>query len=107
MRNIDEVLREKTSAIEQVRRQVEALRLVAPLLAEATDSIGGTFLQPVMSEEAVGEMDWNLPQDAENVPAKEPAKARPSASDSRLTKARKISRELKRITAPLLGASGS
>ena len=33
MRNIDEVISEKNSAVQQLRREVEALRLVAPLLA--------------------------------------------------------------------------
>ncbi|PYY04833.1 MAG: hypothetical protein DMG69_28600 [Acidobacteria bacterium] len=103
MRNIDEVLREKNSAVEQLRREVEALRLVAPLLTEAGDSNGSFFLQPVVSGEAASEMDWNPSQEA----AKVPAKGRRDASDAKFAKAWKISRELRRITAPLLGTSGS
>lgn len=33
MRNIHEVLREKAKDLERVRQEVEALRIVAPLLA--------------------------------------------------------------------------
>ncbi len=40
MRDVHEVLREKEQALERVRREAEALRIVAPLLAqEVTDSL--------------------------------------------------------------------
>jgi hypothetical protein len=106
MRNIDAVIREKNSAIERVRREVEALRLVAPLLAEAGDS-NGVLLQPVMTGQPTNEMDWKQSQQAENSRAKVPAKGKPSATDAGFAKARKISSQLRRITGPLLGTSGS
>ena len=105
MRNIDEVLREKNSAVERVRREVEALRLVAPLLAEAGDK-SGTFVQPVVTGEPSSELDWNPSQKAENSPAKAAAKGKRSASEAKFGKARRLSSQLRRITAPLLGTSG-
>jgi hypothetical protein len=48
VRDIYEVLREKEDAIERVRREVKALRLVVPLLADAKTGIP----QPVVSTEA-------------------------------------------------------
>ena len=38
MRDVQEVLRAKKSAVERVRREVEALRLVTLLLADDADS---------------------------------------------------------------------
>jgi hypothetical protein len=107
MRNIDEVLREKNNAVEQVRREVEALRLVAPLLAEAGDSSGSVLLQPVMTGDATHETDWNHSEQSGNSRAKVPAKGIRSTTDAGFAKAKKISSQLRRITAPLLGTSGS
>ena len=39
MRNIYEVLREKELQLEQIRHEIDNLRIVAPLLHEETDSV--------------------------------------------------------------------
>lgn len=39
MRDIRDVLMEKRSQLEAVRREVDALRIVAPLLAEKSDDL--------------------------------------------------------------------
>jgi hypothetical protein len=44
MRDIYEVLREKEHALERVRREIEALRAVAPLLAD--DATSGPAYPP-------------------------------------------------------------
>lgn len=105
MRNVYEALKEKRGAIEQLRREIEALRLVAPMLAEAGDAKGSIFVQPLKTGEAASEMAWNSSQQRESLTAQEPAKPKRIASDTKFAKAKKISRELRRITAPLLGAS--
>ena len=43
VRNVYEVLKEKESAIERVRREVEALRLVSDLLVDQGDPKPNTF----------------------------------------------------------------
>jgi hypothetical protein len=39
MKLVTEILREKELQLEVVKRQIEALRIVAPLLADATDVV--------------------------------------------------------------------
>ena len=49
MRNIYEVLREKETQLRQAQAEVEALRIAAPLLADAeeeTDNINGNPRRP-------------------------------------------------------------
>ncbi|HKN34561.1 MAG TPA: hypothetical protein VJX16_15090 [Terriglobales bacterium] len=108
MRNIDEVISEKNSAVQQLRREVEALRLVAPLLAEAGEGPRSISIQPVMVGEGSSERDMNSFQETENFPTKKPAAGSQSlGSEATFAKAREISRHLRRIAAPLFGTSGS
>jgi hypothetical protein len=46
MKNIYQLLREKEQRIEQVRKEIEALRAVAPLLADQPD----TAVEPILSD---------------------------------------------------------
>ena len=51
MRDINEVLREKEAALAQVNREVEALRLVAPLLAEEpAETVAPPKMEPERAE---------------------------------------------------------
>ncbi len=105
MRDIYQVLREKEDAIEQIRRELQALRSVTPLLANAVrrEAPNGAVSElgdalrtaaPLLVDEAE---DFDPEIRARLVEAAE--------SESKLGRARKISRHLKHIASPLLGAS--
>lgn len=53
MRHIDEVLREKEIAIEQVRQEIKALRLVCHLVDDKGDSTDITFGSDVEGQEKI------------------------------------------------------
>jgi len=110
VRDIQELLREKELAIERVRREVEALRSLGPWLSESgvfiprsrspreggtdTDNAIGTALRtagPLLVEEygVSPEIRARLAEAAEN--------------ELSLSRASRISRQLRRIAAPLLG----
>ena len=51
MRDINEVLREKEAALAAINREVEALRIVAPLLAEeSTETTAPPKMEPERAE---------------------------------------------------------
>ena len=51
MRDINEVLREKEAALARLNRELEALRLVAPLLEEeSTETVVPPKMEPERSE---------------------------------------------------------
>jgi uncharacterized membrane protein YccC len=52
MKNINEVLREKEEALARLTREVEALRIAAPLLAEQSNE---TVAAPIGPQRAVSE----------------------------------------------------
>ena len=102
MRNVHEVLGEKKRTVARVRREVEALRLVIPLLTEE------------------GDCKWNIPAGTlagnaaarvasdEDYPVKMPPCVTDSAAtDVKFARAKKLSRQLRRIAAPLLGPCGN
>ena len=102
MRNFHEVLREKKSAVERVRREVEALRLVIPLLSEEGDSRWNTAAR------ALAENGEDRVASHQAYPAKIPPRvADAAATDAKFARAKKLSRQLRRIAAPLLGTSGN
>ena len=109
MRDIYEVLREKEDAIERVRREVKALRLVIPLLADAKTSIP----QPAVSTEPVSHLGEALRtaaplliDETEDLDPEVRARLIEAAeNDSKLGRAQKISRQLRHSAAPLLGAN--
>jgi len=113
VRDIFEVLTEKEYAIEKVRQEVKALRLVIRLLADAKTSIPqpagstGASTEPVSQlGEAVRTVAPLLVDEAEDLDPEVRARLIEAAeNDSKLGRAQKISRQLRRIAGPLLGAN--
>jgi len=50
MRDINEVLREKEAALAKINREVEALRIVAPLLEESAEATAPPKMEPERAE---------------------------------------------------------
>lgn len=122
MRNVYEVLREKEDAIERVRREVEALRSVTPLLVtpllvdkldarlnvSAPSAARWEARTETVSElgEALRTVAPLLADETEDLLAKVRARLVEAAeNDSKLSRAKTISRQLRQIAAPLLGAN--
>jgi len=116
LQNVYEVLREKERAIERVRREIEALRSVSPLLADKTDARLNLSARPAAREEStdtisqLGEaLRTVAPLLADETEGIDPAiRARlieAGENDSKLRESKKISRHLRLIAAPLLGSS--
>jgi hypothetical protein len=117
VRNVYEVLREKEDAIERVRREVEALRSVTPLLVDKLDarlnvSVPSAARWEVRTEtvselgEALRTVAPLLADETEDLLAKVRARLVEAAeNDSKLGRAKTISRQLRQIAAPLLGAN--
>jgi hypothetical protein len=112
MRNVHEVLREKEIALTRLKKEVAALRIAAPLLADDD-------LRPVMpSESNAGEAAEHV--DGDNLRSKRSARAGGKdvlgervhwgievANRAVAGTARKISNRLKRMTTPLASATRS
>jgi hypothetical protein len=99
MRDVYEILRTKEMLIKQLTREIEALRLVAPLLADDTDAEPPANAQSVRSEQPAREAH----------PPKEPDRGRASTrrgirGDEVLRTAQKISGRIKRLARPVLDA---
>jgi len=104
MRNVQEVLRAKKSAVERVRREVEALRLVTLLLADEADGGWDTCLQPAVTAEETDKVASPRAHETEDFRAEIPARAtEATVNDVRFARAKKISRQLRRIAEPLFG----
>jgi hypothetical protein len=113
VRDVYDVLREKENAVERARQEVEVLRSVAPLLANETER---SKLEPAVRREATTEKVKQLREalrtvaplladEAYDLVAKIRARRiEEEANDAKLARAKKIFRQLRRITAPLLGA---
>ncbi len=115
MRDINKVLREKQDALEQVRRELQALRSVTPLL----DDIGRSMDIPVPRVAHQEVRTLSAPQQEEAVGTAAPLFAgetdvlaeirarlvEAAENDRQLGRSNKISRALRHIAAPLLGAS--
>jgi hypothetical protein len=118
VRDIYEVLREKEDAIERVRREVEALRSVSFLLDDET-ARSNIAAPPAAHREVRTETAMVSQQrdalstavplfadETDDVLAKIRARLIEAAeNDSKLGRSKKISRRLRHIAAPLLGAS--
>jgi hypothetical protein len=112
MRNVHELLREKEIALTRLKKEVVALRIAAPLLADDD-------LRPVMlGESDAGEVAEHV--DGDNLRSKRSAHAGGKgvlgerihwgievANSAVAGTARKISNRLKRMTTPLSSATGS
>jgi len=115
VRDIFEVLREKEDAIEQVRREVVALRSVTPLLDDkmaarlnvsAPPAAGGEVRTEMASQvvDALSTAAPLLADETDAVLAKLRARLIEAAeNDAKLGRAQKISRQLRNIAAPLRG----
>lgn len=104
MRDVQEVLRAKKSAVERVRREVEALRLVTLLLADDADSGWDTCLQSTVTAEETDKVVFLCADETEDFPAEIPARPTEAAANVvRFAIAKKISRQLRRIAEPLFG----
>jgi hypothetical protein len=114
VRDVYEVLREKEDAIEQVRREVEALRSVTPLLSDSRSTIP----QPAFCREArtktiseqLGEALRTvaplLVDETEDLDPEVRARLVEAAeSGSKIGRAKKISRQLRHLAIPLLGVN--
>ena len=104
MRSIQEVLEEKSIAVERVRREIEALRLVAELLADEGESTWSAGLAFATTDEPVDPVVSSLPAEPEYL-HEEVAVLVPEAEegDVRFSRAKRFSQQLKRIAEPLLG----
>ena len=114
--NLHEVLREKENAMERIRREVEAVRSVTPSLAHETEAGSNILVSPVVCREVETEA-IRQPGEARNpvtpllIDETDRALAQIRArlieaaeNDSKLGRAKRISRQLRQIAAPVLGA---
>jgi hypothetical protein len=104
MRDVQEVLRAKKSAVERVRREVEALRLVTLLLADDADSEWDACLRSAVTAEETHKTVSLCADETEDFPTEVPARApEAAANDVRFARAKRISRQLRRIAEPWFG----
>jgi hypothetical protein len=113
VQNIQQLLKEKEDAIEQVRRELEALRSVTPLLS---DSIPGLLLSfpyrdaenetSTQLGEALRTVAPLLVDEADEFDPEIRARLVQAAeNDSNLSRVQRISLQLKHIAAPFLGSN--
>src|SRR5258705_6968887 len=116
VRDINKVLREKQDALEQVRRELQALRSVTPLLDE---DIGRSMDIPVprvarqevrtlsatQQEESVGTAAPLFAGETDVLAEIRARLVEAAENDPKLARSNKISRALRHIAAPLLGTS--
>jgi hypothetical protein len=104
MRDIHAVLREKQNALEQLRRELQALRSVTPLLSDAGRR-ERTNAAPSELGEALRTAAPLLVDETEDFDPEIRARLIDAAeTESKLRRASKISRHLKHIASPFLGA---
>lgn len=112
MRDVYQVLREKIDAIEQVRREVEALRSVSPLLADTRSNplhlAAHKEARPLTSSEmgdALRTVAPLLVDETEDVTPELRARLiQAGENDFKQGTGRKISRQLRHLAAPWLSA---
>jgi hypothetical protein len=114
VRDVYEVLREKEEAIEQVRREVEALRSVTPLLSDARSTIPqpvvrrepGTETISQQLGEALRTVAPLLVDETEDFDPEVRARLVEGAEKQfQFGRARRISRQLRHFATPLLRAN--
>ena len=109
MRDIQQLLREKEEAIAQLRREVEALRSVTPLLSETGVFIPRSFVNQkagIETDAAIGAalvtVGPLLADENEFDPGIRARLAEATENDFKRSSTNGISRQLRRIAAPLL-----
>ena len=113
MRDVYEVLREKENAIEQVRREVEALRSVTPLLSDARSTIPQPAVRREAGTETISQLGEALRtvapllvDETEDFDPEDRARLVEGAEKQfQSGRARRISRQLRHFATPLLGAN--
>jgi len=64
MKNVYEVLRQKELELARLEKEVEALRVAAPLLSEDKGEVGETSAKPTLATQASGQQPIRIPQPA-------------------------------------------
>jgi hypothetical protein len=112
VRDIQELLKEKECAIEQLRREVEALRSVSPLLSDAGPDIPHPVVLCQTSTERASQLGDDLRTIApllvdetdEFDPGLRARLVEAAESERNLSRKRTIRHQLRQLAAPLLGA---
>lgn len=75
MKNVYEVLRQKEMELTRLEKEVEALRLVAPLLSEEKESVA-EISKPALATAVNGPQTARIPiPSAQTIPAPQPVRA--------------------------------
>jgi hypothetical protein len=75
MKNVYEVLRQKELEMARLEKEVEALRVAAPLLSDDKDSAGDMDHKPTLTGAVVNQQPIRIPQSAVAASAPQPARA--------------------------------
>jgi hypothetical protein len=75
MKNVYEVLRQKELELTRLEKEVEALRVAAPLLSDEKEPISDTVIKPSLTAAAPAQQPIRIPQPAVT-PAPAPQTAR-------------------------------
>jgi len=105
MRDVYEVLREKEIRVEQLARELEALRLAAPLLTDGSDT-GSVLADPSHSKREPDAPGFRSEgrEGRGRLPVTNEGHERTAVSDEVKLAAKKISGRLKRLATPLRNA---
>ena len=113
MRDIQQLLKEKEGSIEQLRREIEALRSVTPLLSDARPDIPQPSVCKGARTEASSQLGAALravgpllvDETDEFDPEIRARLVEAAESDFKVSTAKRISRHLRHIAGPLLGST--
>jgi hypothetical protein len=75
MKNVYEVLRQKELELARLEREVEALRVAAPLLSEDKESLEATNNKPTLTTSTPSQQPIRIPQAAAVNASPQPARA--------------------------------
>ncbi len=76
MKNVYEVLRQKELELSRLEKEVEALRVAAPLLSDEKEAGAESGSKPTLANTATAQAPIRIPQPAAvNAPAPQPARA--------------------------------
>ena len=75
MKNVYEVLRQKELELARLEKEVEALRVAAPLLSEDKESLEATNNKPTLAASMPGQQPIRIPQAAAVNANPQPARA--------------------------------
>lgn len=75
MKNVYEVLRQKELELARLEKEVEALRVAAPLLSDDKDSVSEIDHKPTLAGSSLNQQPIRIPQAAVAAAAPQPARA--------------------------------